>query len=170
MKGDAVPLEDDGINLEVLEAKLKLLPDKPVTERHPFKAAVYVIPVYQNPTGICYSSGNFITFQIISNFLFLVFLEKCQKLVELARKYDLLVIADDIYNLLTYKTLPGKEDTFESSPARLFTYDNESDVGYKGQLIIKLQTDLHLHLFNRKCYFKWNFFQNCCSWFEVWLV
>jgi len=117
MKGDAVPLEDDGINLEVLEAKLKLLPDKPVTERHPFKAAVYVIPVYQNPTGICYSS------------------EKCQKLVELARKYDLLVIADDIYNLLTYKTLPGKEDTFESSPARLFTYDNKSDVGYKGNVI-----------------------------------
>jgi len=115
MKGDSVPLQSDGIDLQVLEDKLEKLSHIKVDERHPFKAAVYVIPTYHNPTGICYSP------------------DKCKKLVELARKHNVLVISDDIYNLLTYKKSDGVN--FDASPPRLFTYDCKTDAGYKGNVI-----------------------------------
>ena len=59
VKGDSVPLEGDGMNLDILEEKVKKLSDVKVSARHPFRAAVYVIPVYHNPTGICYSAGQY---------------------------------------------------------------------------------------------------------------
>jgi len=117
VKGDSVPLEGDGMNLDILEEKVKKLSDVKVSARHPFRAAVYVIPVYHNPTGICYSAA------------------KCERLVTLARKYNLLVIADDIYNLLPYKKVVGSTDEFEKPPARLYSYDKKSDPTYMGNVI-----------------------------------
>lgn len=55
-----------------------------------------------------------LTFKKQSN----VFLEKCRRLVSLARKYDVLLFADDVYNLLTY-TDDGVP------PPRLLAYDNK---------------------------------------------
>ncbi|CAK8693875.1 unnamed protein product [Clavelina lepadiformis] len=113
MKGVPIPIESDGLNLKVLEEKLKELPETKLTPRRPFRAAVYLIPTHHNPTGCCYSP------------------EKCNKLVKLARKYDVLIICDDVYNVLSYKadvSVPGK---FEYSPQRLFAYDRKTDPDYK---------------------------------------
>lgn len=63
----------------------------------------------------------------------MISVEKCEKLVALARKHNVLVIADDIYNLLTYK---GDNDSFSKSPPCLFTYDRKSDAGYAGGHVI----------------------------------
>ncbi len=63
----------------------------------------------------------------------LISVEKCEKLVALARKHNVLVIADDIYNLLTYK---GDNGSFSKSPPCLFTYDRKSDAGYAGGHVI----------------------------------
>jgi len=114
-KGEPVAMQDDGMDLDELEAKVKALPDIPLTDANPFKAAVYVITIFHNPTGICYSP------------------DKCKKLVQLARKYNLLLIADDVYNVLSYD--PKSGDVFKPAPQRLFAYDEPSDPDYKGNVI-----------------------------------
>ena len=41
--------------------------------------------------------------------------DRCRKIIELARKYNLLVISDDVYSLLYHK----------KPPIRLFSYDKK---------------------------------------------
>ena len=53
-----------------------------------FWAMIYLIPVYHNPTGRCLSSG------------------ACQRILELAKRLDILVVCDDVYNLLHYEDSP----------------------------------------------------------------
>lgn len=55
-------------------------------------------------------------------------LDVCQEIVNIAREFELLVVAEDVYNLLTYSadSLP---------PKRLFAYDRMSDAAYKGNVI-----------------------------------
>ena len=116
-KGEPVSMEDDGMNLNELEKKVKQLPAMPTTtETCPFRAAVYVVPIFHNPTGVCYSP------------------EKCKQLVLLARKYNLLVIADDVYNVLNYVSNTDN-DIFNPPPPRLFSYDDPSDPDYQGNVI-----------------------------------
>ncbi|MDI3535199.1 MAG: hypothetical protein PWQ82_1564 [Thermosediminibacterales bacterium] len=69
-----VPIEKDGINLEVLEKKLKKF--------HP--KFIYVMPNFQNPTGYCYS------------------LKKRKALLQLAKQYDTLIIEDDYLSELNF--------------------------------------------------------------------
>ncbi|KAI6216268.1 Aminotran-1-2 domain-containing protein [Aphelenchoides besseyi] len=100
-----VPLESDGIVLEKLEAQLTQDLGDVEKDRAEgrYSAAIYLVPVYQNPTGCVLSE------------------EKCQKLVQLARKYNLLVFCDDVYNFYTYNGVNYK---------RLFAYDNPKDLDY----------------------------------------
>ena len=42
--------------------------------------------------------------------------DRCRRVVELARKYDLLVVCDDVYNLLYFG---------ENPPHRLFEFDKK---------------------------------------------
>jgi len=53
--------------------------------------------------------------------------------VRLARKYNLLVISDDVYNALNYVTSKDDASKFEPSPQRLFVYDDPKDPEYQGQ-------------------------------------
>lgn len=55
--------------------------------------------------------------------------EKCKFLVDVARKLDMIVVCDDVYNLLYY----GDD---KNPPARLFSYDNPKDEDYKGGNIV----------------------------------
>lgn len=114
-KGESISMQADGMDLNELEAKVKKLPDLPINETFPFRAAVYAITIFHNPTGICYTA------------------EKCRKLVKLARKYNLLLIADDVYNVLSYEL--ERDDVFKPAPQRLFAYDDPSDSDYKGNVI-----------------------------------
>jgi 2-aminoadipate transaminase len=76
---EPVPLDDDGPDLERLAELLGATP-RP--------RAVYLIPTYQNPSGLCTS------------------LEKRQAIVALARERGVLVIEDDPYGLLRFEGEP----------------------------------------------------------------
>ena len=52
-----IPRDEEGMNLENLEQKLAALKKKPTSDEFPFTAAVYVIPVFHNPTTRNMSSG-----------------------------------------------------------------------------------------------------------------
>jgi 2-aminoadipate transaminase len=72
----AVPMDDEGLDLEALEHALADGP-KP--------AFLYTIPTFQNPSGRTLSA------------------ERRHRLVELAREYDLLVLEDDPYGLVRFE-------------------------------------------------------------------
>lgn len=74
-----VPLEEDGMDLDVLEKKIT----QAKAEGKRIKG-VYVIPDFQNPTGITMS------------------LEKRIRLLEIARREDLLIFEDDPYGQLRF--------------------------------------------------------------------
>jgi len=73
-----IQTDRDGLVIEALQAQL---------ENHDPKF-IYVIPTFQNPTGYTLSG------------------ERRQQLVRLARKHGFLVVADEVYHLLNYGTLP----------------------------------------------------------------
>lgn len=70
-----VTVEKDGMNMDELEEKLKA---------HPNTKLIYTIPNFQNPSGVTMS------------------LEKRQRLYELAKEYNVLVIEDNPYGDLRY--------------------------------------------------------------------
>ena len=74
-----IPLLDDGMDLDVLEAKIAEARAAGKTLR-----GIYVIPDFQNPSGITMS------------------LEKRKRLLEIARREDLLVFEDDPYGKLRF--------------------------------------------------------------------
>ena len=75
-----IPMDADGINLEILEQRLSDFDPK----------FVYTIPVFQNPSGITLSPG------------------RRKKLVQLAQQENFLVIADEAYQFLTYSQTQPK--------------------------------------------------------------
>lgn len=70
-----VPLEDDGINIEILEKTLK---------EHKRVKMMYLIPTFHNPAGITTSE------------------EKRRAIYSLARKYDVIILEDNPYGELRF--------------------------------------------------------------------
>ncbi|BFZ20592.1 hypothetical protein BsWGS_23630 [Bradybaena similaris] len=105
-----VPSDDAGINTETLEELL--VSYKPANSSDKgYWAVVYLVPVFGNPTGFTYSE------------------ECCHKLVQLARRHNVLLVVDDAYNLLYFTEAP-------SAPPRLISFDKKTDVDYgKGHVI-----------------------------------
>ncbi|XP_070531721.1 uncharacterized protein [Ptychodera flava] len=120
MKLVPVPSNDEGINIEefdkVLSEYQRASSHQP-TEERPYWSMVYLIPTFNNPKGTCLSP------------------ERCKQVVTLARKYNILILCDDVYNLLSY--IPGEkpEDKPLPSPRRLFAYDKKTDPDYVGNVI-----------------------------------
>ncbi|MHC5035058.1 MAG: aminotransferase-like domain-containing protein, partial [Planctomycetota bacterium] len=77
---ESVPLDDQGINVEMLEAKLDSL-----AGRRRLPKFLYVMPTFQNPTGST------------------IPLDRRKRIYELVRKYDLLLVEDDPYGFLRYE-------------------------------------------------------------------
>lgn len=77
-----IPLEDDGVNLDHFEEVLK---------EHPAIKLFYTVPDFHNPTGITMS------------------LAKRQRLVDLANRYDFVILEDTPYRDLRYhgESLPS---------------------------------------------------------------
>ncbi len=73
-----IPLDDEGLDLAVLAEKL--------TQYQP--KFLYTIPTFQNPTSLNLS------------------LEHRQKIVALSQKYNFLIVADEVYQLLNYTVTP----------------------------------------------------------------
>jgi DNA-binding transcriptional MocR family regulator len=74
----SVPVDQDGIRLDLLEEKLK-------QERPAF---LYTIPAYQNPTGFTLSQA------------------RREALVALSRQYNFWIVADEVYQMLHYTEKP----------------------------------------------------------------
>lgn len=91
-----VPVEDDGMNMDALEEALK---------NNSCVKMIYTIPTFQNPTGVTMS------------------LEKRQRLIELANKYDVLVLEDNPYGDLRFSG---------SDVATLKSLDTQGRVIYAG--------------------------------------
>jgi 2-aminoadipate transaminase len=77
---EEVPLAEDGINVEALDAKLTEL--KAVGKRVKF---IYTIPTFHNPTGVTLG------------------LEGRQALLEVARRHQVLILEDDAYHGLVFE-------------------------------------------------------------------
>ncbi|OAA31888.1 aspartate aminotransferase [Kosmotoga arenicorallina S304] len=77
-----LPLSEDGIDTDLLEEKLLELDKKGEISKVRF---IYVIPNFHNPAGVTLN------------------LERRKKIIELAEKYDLLIIEDDPYGDLRYE-------------------------------------------------------------------
>jgi 2-aminoadipate transaminase len=90
----AVPMDDDGLELGALE--------QAVADR-PSPSFLYTIPTFQNPSGRTLMT------------------ERRQRLVELAREHNLLVLEDDPYGLVRFEGEP---------PPTLFELDGGEQVAY----------------------------------------
>jgi 2-aminoadipate transaminase len=90
----AVPLDEDGLDLDALEQAL---------DSGPKPAFLYTIPTFQNPSGRTLAT------------------ERRQRLVQLARERDLLVLEDDPYGLVRFEGEP---------PPTLFELDGGEHVVY----------------------------------------
>ncbi|ABQ47620.1 putative transcriptional regulator, GntR family [Thermotoga petrophila RKU-1] len=77
-----VPLEDDGMDLNILERKLSEFDRNGKIKQVKF---IYVVSNFHNPAGVTTS------------------LEKRKALVEIAEKYDLFIVEDDPYGALRYE-------------------------------------------------------------------
>lgn len=71
-----IPMEEDGLNIALLEDALKNKPNVKM---------IYVIPNFQNPTGLCTSY------------------EKRCAIYELAKKYGVIILEDDPYGKLRFE-------------------------------------------------------------------
>ncbi|MDR0975248.1 MAG: PLP-dependent aminotransferase family protein [Ruminococcus sp.] len=79
VKLTGVPMEDDGMDMAMLENKLRSA-SKP--------KIIYTIPNFQNPTGICMSEA------------------KRKKLYELACKYNVIILEDNPYGEIRFEGKP----------------------------------------------------------------
>jgi len=106
-----VPSKVDGLALDNLEKQFAndLVNVEEDRKAGRYSAACYLVPVYQNPNGTILSE------------------DKCSRIIKLARKYNVLLFCDDVYNLFYYDGQPRK---------RLFAYDNMKDSDYGGGSVI----------------------------------
>jgi len=97
-----IPLANDGLDVNYLEKQLKKKKKqsrKSKLDSGRYWAFVYSICTYHNPTGVSLSPA------------------KSKKLVRLSRKFNFLIICDDVYNLLHYNDGPA--------PKRVLAFDKK---------------------------------------------
>ncbi|KAI8341101.1 pyridoxal phosphate-dependent transferase [Chlamydoabsidia padenii] len=99
-----IPDNTRGLDIDHFEASLvkHLTPSSANNNNNKdiYDAVLYCVPTHANPTGSVLPTN------------------QRQRLVELARKYNVLVICDDVYDMLTYSD--------EVPPKRLVAYDLDS--------------------------------------------
>ena len=122
----AVPEDEEGIDLAYLERNLQHSEEQaleqcntapriktPKSWRKIYKHVIYAVPTFANPSGRLMS------------------LQRRQQLVRLARRYDALVVTDDVYDMLQWASDP-KDGTQEMNRAilpRIVDIDRELDGG-----------------------------------------
>ncbi|KAI6236111.1 Aminotran-1-2 domain-containing protein [Aphelenchoides besseyi] len=104
-----VRIETDGIDVEDLEKVWSRdLKDADPSDEN-YSAVLYLVPQYHNPFGTVLSA------------------EKSKRVVQLARKFNVLVISEDVYNLHYFDGQVHQ---------RLFLYDDPKDANYgKGHVV-----------------------------------
>ncbi|HDM66853.1 MAG TPA: PLP-dependent aminotransferase family protein [Thermoplasmatales archaeon] len=74
-----VPLDKDGMRVDILEETIKELLKEDITPKF-----IYVVPTFQNPAGVVMSE------------------KRRKQLIDIANEYDLVIVEDDPYGKLTY--------------------------------------------------------------------
>ena len=117
MKVIAVPTNEDGIDVEEFDKILTHhgVKDRPVSSKKPFSGLLYSVPTFNNPIG-CSLPPN-----------------KCNELVKVLRKHNVLALCDDVYNCLPF--VDSKPPFTTPGPQRLFSFDKKSDPDYKGNVV-----------------------------------
>lgn len=96
-----VPMDNDGLCLDGLEDK--------IVETHP--KLIYIIPSFQNPSGSTLSQ------------------DRREKLIALAERYNFLIIADEVYNLLAYTQSPPQPfATFSNDVKQVISVNSFSKI------------------------------------------
>ena len=112
----------DSIDFETLERKIQECEagennddthpiDNPIakSKKKVYRYVLYTVPTYSNPTGHTYSQ------------------ETRMRLIQLARKYDMLIVADDVYDILNYdQDLSASDEMLPTPPKRLVQLDRET--------------------------------------------
>ncbi|KAI0100452.1 PLP-dependent transferase [Hypoxylon sp. NC0597] len=123
-KMQGIPEDDEGIDLEFLQRRLEEEENGSSHESHEstasptkpehlgygklYKYVLYVVPTLSNPTGKTMSTHH------------------RKALVELARKYDILLIADDVYDFLAWPADDNIPHTDLELPPRLVDIDRQT--------------------------------------------
>ncbi len=76
-----VPIDDDGMKVDVLEEKLRRLRSEGAKIK-----LLYTIPIAQNPAGVTMSP------------------DRKRRLIELAEEFDFLIVEDDVYGLMVFES------------------------------------------------------------------
>ncbi|KAB8232889.1 aminotransferase-like domain-containing protein [Aspergillus alliaceus] len=112
----AVPEDENGIDVDFLENALKSAREHPpvAAPKRPYRKTythvIYCVPTYSNPSGTTMP------------------LSRRKALVRLARKYDALIVSDDVYDFLNWgpKDVPSGETTYLP---RIVDVDRDLDGG-----------------------------------------
>jgi len=94
------PIDEDGIIMEALEENLK-------THNPVF---VYTIPVFHNPAGVTLSA------------------KRREKLIDFSEKYGFFVVADEVYQLLGYRSNPPPPMTYYDISERVLSLGSFSKI------------------------------------------
>ncbi|CDH53994.1 aspartate tyrosine aromatic aminotransferase [Lichtheimia corymbifera JMRC:FSU:9682] len=94
-----IPDDSNGLDVDALEIFLEQHLSKDEAKSEFYSAVLYCVPTHANPTSSILSA------------------ERRQKLVQLARQYNVLVICDDVYDFLTFEGV---------TPKRTVAFDLES--------------------------------------------
>jgi len=95
-----IPQDRGGIRIDALAAQAAALPAPPAGRR--FRGLLYLVPTFNNPTGRVLSAA------------------RRAQLIDIARRHDLLVFCDDVYDLLPFGDQP--------LPPRMVAMDGAEDV------------------------------------------
>lgn len=74
-----IPMDDQGMRMDILEAKLKEL-----HQQGKYPKFIYTVPTFQNPTSVTMS------------------LKRREALINISKKYDILIVEDNAYGELRY--------------------------------------------------------------------
>jgi DNA-binding transcriptional MocR family regulator len=96
----STPVDEKGLIIEALEEKL--VKHKPVF--------IYTIPTYHNPAGVTLTA------------------DRREKLVGLSEKYDFLIVADEVYQMLAYTSAPPPPMTYYDTSARVLSLGSFSKI------------------------------------------
>jgi 2-aminoadipate transaminase len=96
----SLPTDEAGLVIEALEQKLKEVRPK----------FLYFIPTFQNPSGHTLTQ------------------ERRDRLVELSQKYDFLLVADEVYQLLSYTQSPPKSFAAYAGAANVIAMSSFSKI------------------------------------------
>jgi 2-aminoadipate transaminase len=96
----STPIDENGLIIEALEEKL--VKHKPVF--------IYTIPTFHNPAGVTLAA------------------DRREKLISLSEKYDFLIVADEVYQMLAYTSTPPPPMTYYDASARVLSLGSFSKI------------------------------------------